>query len=41
VIATDALRGATLDQLIAAGRVRVAVDHGLDGTDLPEAGDES
>ena len=39
--ATDAWRGPTLDQLIAAGRVRVGYDHGLDGTDLPEAGDES
>ena len=38
---TDALRGMTLDQLIDVGRVRVGVDHGLDGTDTPEAGDES
>ena len=38
---TDALRGMTLDQLIASGRVRVGADHGIDGTDLDEAGDES
>jgi hypothetical protein len=41
VKATDELRVMSIDQLIASGRVRVGVDHGLDSTDAVEAGDES